>query len=226
MPKKNAASRQAVPPWMQGGFVPPVGAPMARHHSGGTLFTPEQVHQIMQINHSGHVQQVQPSAPGVMLTFEQMQALMGTHQHRGKTRKQARAEALNATRKLAKANGMPSEFKTAAEASATLNQVGNLAQIHVEGRDQLKRILSRYITKKGWVQADVATIVGAMTGADAGDFAGDWTPAKMAASSPKIFRKLVKSALQDARRYVKRHQESTLPVPHAKEDARFTSMRF
>ena len=103
------------------------------------------------------------------------------------------------------------------------------SQILVHGIDELKVILPRYIGKKGWLEANVATIVSAMTG-PSDDFTGDWTPAKYAAKHPKIFRKIVGNALRNAKRYENRQTEKVRPgagtatLPQV--EARFTSMRF
>jgi hypothetical protein len=234
MPKRSSAARHNQPPWMQGAYAAPMGmqadyaahtgVPLAKPHHGAYMVP--QVFQPFMYNMPGRQQQAVPQYVTVPVNALHMNG----HSHGHKSKKQRAAERLNAAHKLVKGNGIQ-DFSNREEQMAALNRLADQNQIQVHGVDELKVILARYISKKQWLEQSVDTIVTAMTNAAAGDFTGDWTPAKLATKHPKQFRGLVEKALKGAKKYVKRQAErahpSALAPPAAeKADARFTSMRF
>ena len=228
MPKNSSAAHYNQPPWMQGAYAAPMGmqtdyaahtgVPLANRHRGNYMVQP--VMYPMPAS--------QPQAVPQYVTVPVSALHMNGHSHGHKSKKQRAAERLNAARKLLKGNSM--DFTTKEDKEMALNSLMSRPQIQVHGVDELKVILSRYIDKKHWLDANVETIVSAMTTTELGDFIGEWTPAKFATKHPKFFRKMVKKALQSAKSYVKRHvaknEVHVAPPAAEKADARFTSMRF
>jgi hypothetical protein len=208
----------AAPMGMQTDYAAHTGVPLANRHRGNYMVQP--VMYPMPAS--------QPQAVPQYVTVPVSALHMNGHSHGHKSKKQRAAERLNAAHKLVRGNGV-ADFTNRETKETALAAVMGHSQIQVHGIDELKVILPRYIGKKGWLEANVATIVSAMTG-PSDDFTGDWTPAKYAAKHPKIFRKIVGNALRNAKRYEKRHAAGgaiTLAPPAAERaDARFTSMRF
>ena len=115
-------------------------------------------------------------------------------------------------REIAKANGVAVEN---GKENVAMQGVVEQGGIKVKGQKQLSIVLRRYIVHKGWGEADAETIYGAMTGASAADFQGEWTPAKWADKHPGQLKRLIKKALSTAARYRKQRARREQAAPAA-----------